>query len=360
MIQGHALDVLLAPSYRVGAVFNIWLFLRGITAPMFLTLAGFAFAIVTTRRWDAYLHNTPEMRRRIFRFCSLIFLGYLMHMPVRSPLDIPSMDASAWQSWLQVDALQCIGLTLLVLQLSILITRTPQRFAALAGGLAVLILGSAHFVWNSPWVGRLPAFFAAYCNGRSGSLFPLFPWSAYVCTGVWLGVWYLRRPAEAASRLLTVGGTLIIAAGVFLEKPVMAFCGDAYFWKTSPHLFILRIGIVSVLLSIVERLSRLAWVPRSLTQALAQQSLFLYLVHLSILYGSAWNTGLRQWYGATLDPLHTFLWIGVLLVLMMLLAWGTSQIKWKCIWNLPESKAPSPAQRVWIGQFPRSVENEAD
>ena len=126
MVQGHALDVLLAPGYRVGAAYNFWLFLRGTTAPMFLTLSGFAFAIVTTSRWNSYLHNSPEMRRRVLRFCTLIFLGYWMHMPVRSPLSIPSMDAGAWQSWLQVDVLQCIGFTLLVLQFLILAARTPQ------------------------------------------------------------------------------------------------------------------------------------------------------------------------------------------------------------------------------------------
>ena len=272
MVQGHALDVLLAPNYRAGAIYNFWLFLRGITAPMFLTLSGFAFAIVTTRRWDSYLHNSPEMRRRIIRFCTLIFLGYWMHMPVRSPLSIPLMDADAWQRWLQVDVLQCIGFTMLVLQLLVLAARTPRRFAAFAGGLACFVVICAHFTWSAQWGSHLPAFFAAYCNGLSGSLFPLFPWAAYACTGVCLGVWYLQRLSDSSRRLLAIGGTLMIVAGILLEKPTMDFCGTLYFWQTSPSLFILRVGCVCLLLSIVERLSTLPCVPHSLVQAVAQQS----------------------------------------------------------------------------------------
>lgn len=328
MVQGHTLDVLLSPDYRVGAGFNFWLFLRGITAPMFLTLSGFSFAIVTTRRWEPYPHDSPETRRRIIRFCTLIFLGYLMHMPVPSPLSIPAMDASAWHTWFQVDVLQCIGFTLLVLQLLMMATRAPQRFAALAAGLGCFIVICARFTWSTQWGSHVPAFIAAYCNGLGGSLFPLFPWSAYVCAGAWLGVWYLQRPSESASRLLAFSGTLMILAGISLQKPMMELCGNS-FWKTSPSLFILRVGCVSLLLSIVERMSRLSWIPRKLPQAVAQQSLFIYLVHLCILYGSAWNTGLRRWLGPTLDPLHTFLWIVLLLGFVTALAWGISQIKSK-------------------------------
>lgn len=326
MVQGHALDVLLAPAYRLGAAFNFWLFLRGITAPMFLTLAGFAFAIVTTRRWDSYLHNSPEMRRRITRFCTLIFLGYMMHMPVASPFDIPSLDAVAWQQWFQVDVLQCIGFTLLVMQLSILVVRTPRRLATVAGCIAALMVICAKFTWSNWWGDHLPGFFAAYFNGIGGSLFPLFPWAAYVCTGVWLGVWFLQRPANVAARLLAVGGALLIIAGIFLQKPAMEFCGNSYFWRTSPHLFVVRIGCVSVLLAVIELLSRISWIPRGLTQSLAQQSLFIYIVHICILYGSVWNLGLRQLLGPTLNPWHTLLWVGLLLASMTLLAWARTQI----------------------------------
>jgi peptidoglycan/LPS O-acetylase OafA/YrhL len=76
-------------------------------------------------------------------------------------------------------------------------------------------------------------------------------------------------------------------------------------------------------------LAAISWIPRGIAQAVARQSLGIYLVHLCILYGSVWNTGLRQWLGPTLDPLHTLLWIGAMLAAMTLLAWGGHRIKSK-------------------------------
>jgi hypothetical protein len=107
----------------------------------------------------------------------------------------------------------------------------------------------------------------------------------------------------------------------------MAYCGSQYFWKTSPSLFILRIGCVTVLLSIVEWFSQMTWIPAMPAQALSRHSLLVYISHLCILYGSAWNIGLRQWLGPTQDPLHTLLWICALLGGVTALAWSRHRSK---------------------------------
>jgi acyltransferase len=108
MIQGHTLDVLLAASHREGMVFHLWLFLRGLTAPMFLLLSGFSFAISTTRHWDSYQHCSSSLWHRLRRFGSFILLGYAMHLPGRSIQAFRELDDAGWHRWLQVDILQCI------------------------------------------------------------------------------------------------------------------------------------------------------------------------------------------------------------------------------------------------------------
>jgi surface polysaccharide O-acyltransferase-like enzyme len=55
--------------------------------------------------------------------------------------------------------------------------------------------------------------------------------------------------------------------------------------------------------------------------ALARESLTVYLIHLCILYGSIWNTGLRQIVGPHLTPLECVKVICVLLLSMILLAY---------------------------------------
>src|SRR5579872_4528514 len=84
MVQGHTLDVLLLPAARTGFFFDKWLFLRGLTAPMFLTLSGASFAIATLRRWESHTEMTPAFWKRARRFLFFIALGYAMHLPLRS------------------------------------------------------------------------------------------------------------------------------------------------------------------------------------------------------------------------------------------------------------------------------------
>ena len=68
---------------------------------------------------------------------------------------------------------------------------------------------------------------------------------------------------------------------------------------------------------------------------LASESLIAYVVHIAILYGSSWNTGLRQVIGGSLDPAQTGGFIVVMIVVSCLLAMG---------WHLSKRKLPSLRQ----------------
>jgi hypothetical protein len=70
------------------------------------------------------------------------------------------------------------------------------------------------------------------------------------------------------------------------------FYGKSYLWTTSPNLIILRLGVVLILNSIV------SWVSLSVDSIpkiiilIGRNTLIIYIVHLVILYGSAWNPGI--------------------------------------------------------------------
>src|SRR5919204_4955693 len=68
MIQGHTVSALLAPEYRAGRVFDLWVFQRGLTSCLFLLLSGFAFSIATSRRWTHHVKMSPALVRRTRRF----------------------------------------------------------------------------------------------------------------------------------------------------------------------------------------------------------------------------------------------------------------------------------------------------
>src|SRR5262249_35843336 len=127
MIQGHTLDVLLAPAHREGPIFVSWLFLRGLTAPLFFVLSGASFTISTLRYWDNSSRASFKTLRRIARFAFFVLLGYAMHLPANTIGDFQYVTASGWQNWFQVDVLQCIGLSLIALQLVVMLSRTQHN-----------------------------------------------------------------------------------------------------------------------------------------------------------------------------------------------------------------------------------------
>ena len=75
MIQGHTLDVLLAPAYREGVLFDGWLFLRGLTAPVFFILSGVSFTASSMGKWEQYASPSWKVFRRIGRFAFFVGLG---------------------------------------------------------------------------------------------------------------------------------------------------------------------------------------------------------------------------------------------------------------------------------------------
>jgi uncharacterized membrane protein len=146
MVQGHTIDVLLSSALREGHLHDLWLYCRGLTAPTFMFLSGFSFAIASLKRWDSYLIPSPALRKRVTRFLFLIALGYAMHLPVRSVHDFGHVDQGAWHAWLQIDVLQCIGVALLILQTLVFIARDQKRFAIVAACLSALIVLATPFL----------------------------------------------------------------------------------------------------------------------------------------------------------------------------------------------------------------------
>jgi uncharacterized membrane protein len=321
MIQGHALDVLLAPAYRQGPAFNTWLFLRGLTAPMFFPLAGMSFAVSSVRHWDSYLAFSPALLRRLGRYVFFIVLGYLIHLPVKSFRDLPYLDAASWRGWLEVDVLQCVGLTLIFLQVLIWIAKTPRLFAGFSILCCVAVVMLTPVMWRIDWTSHVPLLIASLMNGNTGSFFPLFPWAGYILFGGALGAMYNCWWSDTDFARGLSAGALMILSGLCLNKIPFTLDKNADFWKTSPNLFLIRTGCVCSLLAIMAIVALRAPMPKLALRSLARESLAIYLVHACILYGSIWNNGLRQEIGSSLTPVKCLMWIAILVVSMLMLAW---------------------------------------
>ncbi len=328
MVQGHVLEALLDRTYESRPWFGAWVFQRGLTSCLFLMLSGFAFSVTTSRRWGSHSRLSWASMLRFCRFGFFVLLGYGLHFPAARFVELSGLSDERWRSFLAVDVLQLIGVSLILLQLLVLLLRTSRIFGALTfTGCAVLPVATTH-AWATDWWAWLPTRMPAYLSPATGSQFPLIPWTAYVMLGAGLGQIYSHWGAAHLGAftnglLLGGGATLVVAANVFSRVPFEPF-GPSDFWSTSPNQFLLRAGSVLIVLGLIAHLSRrLAHLPH-IFAALAQESLLIYFVHVCIVYGSVWNLGLLSYVRAPLSLGQAAVVVGALVAAMagLALAWN--------------------------------------
>ena len=111
-------------------------------------------------------------------------------------------------------------------------------------------------------------------------------WTAFLTGGAAVGVWLdaTRSPSDerrALSGMIAAGAALgaVGYAASFLP-PIYA---DASFWTSSPTFFFLRLGVVVAVTGAAYALTRV-W-PMTLLQEFGRASLFVYWIHVEMVYG---------------------------------------------------------------------------
>lgn len=332
MLQGHTFDALLLPAVKHFRYFYLHDFFHGFVAPMFLFSSGMAFGVSTMKKWQEHLSFTHTLRKRITRYFSLLVIGYALHLPFfslnRILNEITPADVA---SFLQVDALQCIAVTLLFLQLLIIIVRTEKRLVSIVAILAPLIIFVSPIVWSIPFEHSLPLWLSSYLNGDNNSWFPLFPWSAYLFSGVVFAYIFVEAQKRGEDLLLmkraVVWGIIAVIFLTVVANLPVNFYGPHDFWKDDPVILLLRTVVVVMMASgmyFVERLLQgdgTIRIPIKLPIIMGSESLAIYVVHLLVIYGSVANDGLEFSLGGKLSITGAFSVFLLMLVAMSAVAY---------------------------------------
>ena len=322
MVYGHAVSALLAPEYQNGSWYDAWQFQRGLTSSLFLLLSGFAFSIATARHWASHLTLSGALAKRLRRFGLFVLIGYALHLPAPTLSELATASPESWDAFRAVDVLQLIGVTFIIVQLLVLVVRTRIAFTVVSFALAVTIVLVTPVVWSTPWSTSLPPWIADYLSPAEGSLFPLFPWTAFVLLGAGFGQLYARWGAANLTRfshfalLLPSAGLFVLylllsSMEAFGEGPGRFVPGDVML-RWAVCLLILW-GIATG----TQHISRLPHV----FSTIAQETLFIYVLHLCIVYGSSWNHGLVKMFGTTMTPLAMLVTVVLLLATVVVAAY---------------------------------------
>ena len=335
MVQGHTIDALLADQYRVSdnAIYSVWIFMRGMTAPIFMFTAGTVFTYLFRYVGKPFFQN-PRTIKGIKRGLLLVFLGYLIRYPTWSVFDFSEVSDYSWNTFLAVDVLQLIGLSLFALLLLLYLSEKLNiSDYVIFPTAAIIIIAIAPFFYNIDWNNFLPQFLAGYFYTGTGSLFPFFPWAAYVIAGGVLGSYLAKHPmvfkTSKFSITLAISGLVLIGASV-LGNILFGILGfNLPLNSANTNLIFFRIGFVLTMNSVVSFVSLKANNIPKLLVIVGRNTLLIYVVHLVILYGSAWNNGLFQWSGRSLSGWQAFGSAVLMIVLMTIMVMGLNFIKMK-------------------------------
>lgn len=296
MVLGHTLDALLSPAVRAHPWVQEYWALRGITAPLFLLVSGW---VVVAALGEHPRAASEVYGRRVRRALLLLFLGYLLKWPGLATVKALGWGEPLLSRLFAFDALQCIGTSLLVGATVLLMAPGRWTRAAALLALAVGIPLASAMAWRVSEQLPVPLRQAV---GTPGSPFTLFPWMSYFFAGGFAAlVLRVLRPGLPQGLVLTVVG----AGTVWLMRQLTPD------WSpTSPWVIALRVGQGLFAIGLINLLPTL--VSRRLAP-LGRVSLWLYVLHIPVVYGWGGIRGLSGRVGPTLNLVEA-LGVGVALL----------------------------------------------
>ncbi|MGO9125063.1 MAG: heparan-alpha-glucosaminide N-acetyltransferase domain-containing protein [Terriglobales bacterium] len=299
MFQTHCYDAWLGGDARKSTFF-MWSQLGGtLPAPLFLFLAGISFALVVDKLRQKNLSAGQIARTTIRRGAEIFALGLLFRLQ-------EFLIAWGWAPWtdlFRVDILNTIGLSMMLMGLfcgGFLPFLSPPRqrigLGMSAAAVALTISLLTPMLWTS-WRPRwLPWPLESYVNGvhnleqPQAWLFPVFPWTAFAFAGLAVGLFlasdWARKHSATAVVLGAFGGLMI-----YLAKWLDACPGQLYavydFWHTSPNFFLIRVGLLLLILAAAYVWCRWGAGQRGFSPLIqmGQTSLLVYWVHIEFVYG---------------------------------------------------------------------------
>jgi uncharacterized membrane protein len=324
MIQGHVFDALLSPQVKSASWYYVHDFFHGFIAPMFLFASGVAFGVATIRSWDQHIAWGERVQRRVWKFLALMAIGYALHLPYFSlRKTIHAATFVETKAMVQVDALQCIGITLLLLQGAVFVLRKKEFFVRWVAICSAVVVFISPVVWSLHFADKIPLWMAAYLNAENGSWFPLFPWSAYILCGVLFGYFFLEAGSYRDEVAMVLKYAAAGAATTGLALLALRLPFDIYpphdYWKSDPSIILVRLSVVSIVAAGIFLVERYIQSPSRIPSIMGRESLFVYIAHLLIVYGSVMGPGLSYYIGPTLSLGQTlFVTLLVFIVVMFL------------------------------------------
>lgn len=297
MLEGHFVSYAMSEAaHRPGWwPYDAWLYIRGLTAPIFFMVTGmvFAFLLCKARPEERFL-AIPRVRKGLVRVAELFFWGYAIQLDLRRLPQYLTGDFGGWASAFHV--LQCIGAGLLVM-----ITLFGLRRATRIGPTWIWFLAAAFGayiagIWlasQSPDPGFPSGSVEWVRNIFKGpySVFPIAPWLGFTLYGAAAGA--LLRHYENHLRgpwfpCIFLGlGILMLANGWRIDHTFTSWLN--HFLGEEPvrmlAWFHLRAGGALMFIGALMAWENLFGIRESRFLVIGRNTFSIYVIHVIVLYG---------------------------------------------------------------------------
>jgi uncharacterized membrane protein len=314
MLQGHFIDTLLKNSYRNlnSEIFSLWSFFRGITAPTFFTISGLIFTYLLLVAKEKGLEKS-RMKKGFIRGFYLIGIGYFLRINF---LDWFSGYFNT--SFLAVDILHCIGLSLLLTVIIFFIFNKK----IIIFSIITLILGILIFLFEPLYriinIESMPLIIHNYISRNNGSIFRIIPWYGYSLIGSFMATlfyWNLHKryfKATIISSFISIGLLLILYSSDILMQ-AFRITEVAVFRDAANYNYLFsKLGYVLIYFAIFYSFEK--YLKQPFILKIGKNTLSIYVVHFILLYGSFFDIGLKN-IGKVLSPIEAI--VGALLFLTL-------------------------------------------
>jgi uncharacterized membrane protein len=359
MFQTHCYSSWLTPEARKTALYA-WSQLGGtLPAPLFIFLSGISFALVSEKLREKGAGRAAIAKKTILRGAEIYGLGILFRIQEY----VLGYPLSPWTDLFRVDVLNILGISMMLMGVvcGLTASRSRAQLQSACGpsstvaaapaketgtwrsravlsvlGVAASIVLVTPLVWTTSRLSWVPWPLESYLNGvhvfgrPQPWLFPIFPWVAFAFAGLAVGLFLLsdftKRKEVSAFVVLGSAGALACVLSLLSDAaPIRLYDPAIYdYWHTSPSFFLLRCGILLMILFLTYAWCRWGFAHRGFSPMiqLGQTSLLVYWVHIEFVYGrlSILPKGRCTMVTAT---------VGLLIIFVAMLALSIWRTRWK-------------------------------
>jgi uncharacterized membrane protein len=285
MIEAHVLDSWTRFPDRQTRQYAYAMVLGGFGAPLFLFLAGVAVPLSAGSKFRRTGDLDAASRAVGRRGLEVFGLAFVFRIQAWV------LGWSAARFLLKVDILNIMGPSIMAAAAmwGALTTVKGRLLTFSAATLAVTLLSP--IIRNLSILSAFPDPIEAYLRPVGGlSNFVFFPWAGFVFAGAIVGIILDGLRTRQQEHLANLGFALagIALTGAAYELSFLpSWHPQSHFWTTSPAFFFLRVGIMTAAIGIayawdLRPAAGSKWSP---LQQLGRTSLFIYWIHVEMVYG---------------------------------------------------------------------------